>query len=335
MLRRTKSALLLMFALCAAPLALAQQPGSDALELKVAALNAAAQPEAAAPENPHNPPRRVFAEGVLTTIPTDLRAEETFTGPEPILEILKGAQGLDWTPETLPATRTLKAMAEQVIYRRNIWGLEFSFKPVRMIEVDIPQPTGKMQRKTLWYMVFQIRNNGNPLESTATTFETGDTLYEATAATESKSPIRFFPRFILEASDQKKEYLDRLVPVAMTPIADREMGGTALYDTVSVSRFNVPVSTEEVDNGIWGVAIWEDIDPNTDYFSIYVQGLTNAYKWTDTPENVDPEKIGAHRQFQTKTLKLNFWRPGDRYNEHEDEIRFGVPGQVDYEWVYR
>lgn len=266
MLRRTHSVALLLFALCAAPLAatstaVAQQPSVKAMNVATASQPAAAP----GPENPHNPPRRVFAEGVLTTIPTDLRAEETFTGPEPILEIIKGAQGLDWTPETMPNTRTLKAMAENVIYRRSIWGLELSFKPVRMIEVDVPQPTGKMQRKTLWYMVYRIKNMGNPLESKATTFETGDTLYEATQASNSTAPIRFIPRFILELSDQKKEYLDRLVPVAMAPIAAREMGGTPLYDSVSVSRFDVPVSTEEVDNGVWGVAIWEDVDPDTDY----------------------------------------------------------------------
>ncbi|MFI4876986.1 MAG: hypothetical protein ACIALR_16655 [Blastopirellula sp. JB062] len=331
MLRRTNFVGLLVVAFCAAPLAFAQQPGAGDL-----AVNAAAsQPAAVGAKNPHNPPRRLFSEGVMTTIPTDLRAEETFTGPEPIMEIIQGAQGLDWQPETLPVTRTLKAMADKVIYRRNIWGLQLSFKPIRMIEVDVPQPTGKMQRKTLWYMVFCIRNMGDPLEAKPTKSDTGDTIYEATRASGSTAPIRFFPRFILESSDQKKEYLDRLVPVAIQPISAREMGGTTLYDTVSISRFDVPVSTEEVDNGVWGVAIWEDIDPSTDYFSIYVQGLTNAYRWSDKPENVDPQKIGAHRQYQTKTLKLNFWRPGDRYNEHEDEIRFGIPGQVDYEWVYR
>ena len=33
--------------------------------------------------------------------------------------------------------------------------------------------------------------------------------------------------------------------------------------------------------------------------------------------------------------KLNFWRPGDQYHAHEDQIRYGFPGGVDYEWVYR
>ncbi len=36
-----------------------------------------------------------------------------------------------------------------------------------------------------------------------------------------------------------------------------------------------------------------------------------------------------------KTLKLNFWRPGDQYFENEEEIRYGIPGRVDYEWIYR
>ena len=54
-----------------------------------------------------------------------------------------------------------------------------------------------------------------------------------------------------------------------------------------------------------------------------------------------------------KTLQLNFWRPGDTEDEHENEIRYGVPSvtdpaeqaaicaryniprRVDYLWVYR
>ena len=43
----------------------------------------------------------------------------------------------------------------------------------------------------------------------------------------------------------------------------------------------------------------------------------------------------ANRLLLRKTLKLNFWRPGDEYSTSENEIRYGVPGGVDYEWVYR
>ena len=45
--------------------------------------------------------------------------------------------------------------------------------------------------------------------------------------------------------------------------------------------------------------------------------------------------MGKGRKLYRKLLKLNFWRPGDQYNVNEDEIRYGVPGGVDYQWVYR
>ena len=99
------------------------------------------------------------------------------------------------------------------------------------------------------------------------------------------------------------------------------------------------------------------VDPRSDFFSIYVRGLTNAYRWQDPPNGFkagDPP--GTGRRFLYKTLQLNFWRPGDSLDHNEDEIRFGVPNQnqlpsgitedqvlkayglkerVDYQWVYR
>ena len=101
------------------------------------------------------------------------------------------------------------------------------------------------------------------------------------------------------------------------------------------------------------VATWENIDPRVDFFSIYVKGLTNAYRWQDNPDGYRPglDPIAKGRKFVRKTLKLNFWRPGDEYDEKESEFRYGVPGEmadryrqkygkdvlpkVDYEWVYR
>ena len=54
--------------------------------------------------------------------------------------------------------------AKDVDFRREIWALEFKFKPMRMISVDVPQPTGKMQRKLIWYMVYSVTNTGKILE---------------------------------------------------------------------------------------------------------------------------------------------------------------------------
>ena len=69
---------------------------------------------------------------------------------------------------------------------------------------------------------------------------------------------------------------------------------------------------------------------------VYVTGLTNAYRWKDTPgEYKAGDPIGKGRQLVKKTLKLNFWRYGDEFSEREDAIRYGIPGQPDYQWVYR
>ena len=93
----------------------------------------------------------------------------------------------------------------------------------------------------------------------------------------------------------------------------------------------------------WGVVTWEDVDPQIDRFSVYVKGLTNAYTWKDDPSKYQKgAPLESYRRFQQKTLKLNFWRPGDEHREHEREIRYGVPDfeavdpdKVYYEWVPR
>ena len=84
------------------------------------------------------------------------------------------------------------------------------------------------------------------------------------------------------------------------------------------------------------MATWENVDPQDRPVlglrqradqRLPLAGPPGAYKQGDP--------LGKGRQWIRKTLKLNFWRPGDEYYEHEKEIRFGIPGEVDYEWVYR
>jgi hypothetical protein len=120
---------------------------------------------------------------------------------------------------------------------------------------------------------------------------------------------------------------------------------------------NVPIPLADFDAehpGIWGYVTWTDIDPRIDFFSIYVQGLTNSYQFEDEQGALgpgDPPLEG--RTFSSKTLQLNFWRPGDSVFLHEGELRYGVPIDVDaarqaeileqyglkqrldYLWVYR
>ena len=57
---------------------------------------------------------RKLAPGVLTTITPEPLAEETFTGPRPIVEIVNSSKFNDWTPNHWPKTSTIKDIASRI-----------------------------------------------------------------------------------------------------------------------------------------------------------------------------------------------------------------------------
>ncbi|MCA9224298.1 MAG: hypothetical protein KDA47_01740 [Planctomycetales bacterium] len=321
--------------------------------------------------------KRRLAEGVVTVIPPDPLDGETFQGPLPIVELTTGRANLDWPaegPNFTPKTQTLKEMASRAILRHRIWNLEFAFKPMRLVEVDVPQPTGKMQRKAVWYLVYKVTYRGNELSPTGRLPDSRESIDEDLEAWKYElyseiqpvnSPYkRFFPHFVLANRPYDKQYLDRVIPAAKMPILMREFPSKTpgvpeippehFYNSVEISKVPIKLSDAQTDNGVWGFVTWMDVDPRIDYFSLYVRGLTNAFRFVDPAgayQAGDPPATG--RQFQYKTLQMNFYRPGDTAFEHEKEFRFGVPvvsspgdqaaildkygirQRVDYLWVYR
>lgn len=292
---------------------------------------------------------RKFAPGVLTTIPPNRSEAEVVDTPvegsqdafeqrKDIVELTTGFPEGDWTPEFSPKTKLLKQKATGIIPRRGIWQLEFTFLPLRLIEVDIPQPDGTFKRRVVWYMVYNVKNTGDHLtpvqqEDGLYQIEEADTEGELRAAI---GPIRFFPIFTLHTHEDDKEYTDELIPVAVRAIQRKETPNRKLLNTTEISRQPIPLSEEGVDRSVWGVVTWTGIDPRTDYLSVYVRGLTNAYRYHDPPGAWQPgDPPGKGRQFEYKTLKINFYKPGDEFRTVEDQIRLGIEGQVDYEWVYR
>jgi len=286
-----------------------------------------------------------FAPGVLTTIAPEVKRADLIQVHD-MIEIRADAK-LDRTPNSDTKSRTLFEMAKDVRFRHDVWSLELSFKQLRMLHVDIPQPTGKMQRKLIWYLVYRVRNTGAGLAPEPQ----DDGTY--TSVEKSTDNIRFIPQFVLTSQDfdqagerVRKSYLDRVIPAAVQAIQRRELPGGELLNSVQMSEHLLTIEDGRTEKGLWGVATWEDVDPQIDFFSVYVGGLNNAYLWHDSPENFklgDPP--GKGRKFQRKLLQLNFWRPGDTLSENEREIRYGVaPGAAEnygtgegvaYRWVYR
>jgi len=309
-------------------------------------------------------PRTVVA-GVETPVPMDRKAEETIEAHN-VVELLTGVPGLEWTPQAAEnePTETLHYKATNTLFRRGVWQFQFTFRPLRMIRIDLPQPDGKMKKKVIWYMVYRITNPGQhmtPVQGPESqdeqyaawhkgvyTIERVDSEGQMLANT---GPHRFIPIFKLQSQDLKpnKEWLDQIVPLAKEAIYRREQPPCRLEDfhnTVEIAKKPIPLSTGRIDNSVWGYVTWiggdppvpdpTDIDPRLDYFSIYIFGLTNAYRWEDKPgvyKQGDPP--GTGRQMVQKVLKLNFSRPGDEFLQREEEVKLGIPGQVDWQWIYR
>jgi hypothetical protein len=271
-------------------------------------------------QEPADAPRSdsMLGPGVLTVIAPLLEEEETVSRIS-FSKIRREMAFADWSPTFAASTRKLIDRASKSKLRRPVWGLEFTFKPFRQVYVDIPQPTGKMQEKPIWYMIYRVRYLGNEIHPKLDQTVSGSSTFNKfLLERRDVDARRFVPQFVLENHGSGATYLDQVIPSAIDEIQKRERL-PVLYNTVEMPGVQIPVSNAKSGKGIWGVVTWLDVDPRTDFFSIYIQGLTNAYRFVDTG---DPQQ---KKELEFKTLQLNFHRPGDTVEEHEGEIRYGIP----------
>jgi hypothetical protein len=271
---------------------------------------------------------RKLAPGVLTVIPPDRSADDTEQRGD-LLEITRGLAARKWTPRQAAANATLVELAKNREFQRDIWCLEFAFKPPRMIDVDVPVSDLRMQRKRLWYLLYRVRNAGGR----RTVVKPDDPTSRSSEAFEK--PVRFLPHFVLESlepladaegNSAYRAYLDRVVPAAMEPIRRREDPALKLYDSASMADEELAPGEER-----WGVAVWEDIDPRLDFFSIFIRGLTNSIRWRERADADFSERQlpGSGMEQTLECLRLDFWRPGDDRREVEEEMRVGYAGMFE------
>jgi len=272
------------------------------------------------------PAPRKLAPNVLKVIPPDLNEDDAVSSLQPLYDLASSP----YKPETRPLSDTLSSRASGVVFRRDIWGVELAFKPLRMIEAEVPQPSGKMQKKPIWYLLYRIRFDGEVLGSVPSVDAAGRESFSVglkNVATSNLQEIRLFPSFVLQASIidpasgdvVRKEYLDRVMPYVTQQIQEAEDPAIKLLNTVQMSADPLYRKGDDkyaVGREIWGVAVWEDVDPRADYVSLQIQGLTNAFEIEQGTEGKD---------FAFKTLQLNFYRPGDSIDEAQDRITYGIP----------
>ncbi len=289
---------------------------------------------------------RNLASGVMTIVAPDQDSEDTALGPFD-LEFVANHPELEWAAPDFPASKphfaspseTLLALSKDIIFRHEVWGLEFAFKPARLIEIDVPIGNGKFKKKVVWYLVYKVRYTGEDLSPNVEAEVPG-----APEKIQFES-VRFLPRFSLLSKERNISMDAQILPTALDAIAAKERIGKPLHDHVEIGKFEIAASTPEEDKSVWGVATWTDVDPRLDFFAIDVRGLTNAFKI-----RIDSE---GKKNFDRKTLRIYFWRPGDAIDESKDRILLGLPAfenkdrvdyylkqfnlkeRLDYQWIYR
>jgi hypothetical protein len=178
-----------------------------------------------------------------------------------------------------------------------VWVLDFKFKGPRLIKVDVP---GRGQR-VCWYLWYQVTNF-------------------------TKEPRTFIPDFELVTRDKNILHSDQVLPSVQEAIRRLEDPSNYLKikNSVTIATEQIPPSTPKAPRPVTGVAIWDDVDPDANFYSIFVSGLSNGWAVTDP---IPPSTKPVVRR---KTLQLDFKRVGDRYLQKSDDVRF-----LRSEWIYR
>jgi hypothetical protein len=181
-----------------------------------------------------------------------------------------------------------------------LWVLDFKFKDPRIIKVDVP---GRGQ-KVCWYLWFQVTNY------------TGQQRL-------------LIPEFELKTRDKDTVHHDQVLPAVQDKIIEQEdpNGYLKIKNTVTISADPIPPTEKDAKpKVVTGVAIWDDVDAESNQYDIFVAGLSNGLVEADNP--VDP--AGA-KVIRRKTLQLPFKRLGDKYYQKSEEIHFDGPAK----WIYR
>ena len=213
-----------------------------------------------------------------------------------------------------------RATGMELAAQPEFWMMEIKMKPMRMMAVELTDPrTGEKKRELVWYLVYQAIRR--PQEKPAVNEE----LIPQNDAEPEPGPPLFVPEFVLVGNDDNttKVYYDEVLPEAQAAIQKRER--TTLKNSVEAIGPVPPAPTDGAAEppAIFGVATWRGIDPQTDYFTVYLTGFSNGYKLGKDPDG-KPLML-------RKTLVQKYWRPGDEIDQSEIEFKPVEEPQ----WIYR
>ncbi|MCA9081366.1 MAG: hypothetical protein KDA58_12455, partial [Planctomycetaceae bacterium] len=133
-------------------------------------------------------------------------------------------------------------------------------------------------------------------------------------------PRMFTPKFTLITYDNPKTeimaetHMDQVIPDALPQI--RAIERANLLSSVGIYQEVPPLVApdEEQQPWIYGVATWQGVDPDTDFFKVIASGFSNGY---ELKPGTDGTPVAWRRVIVQK-----FARPGDRFDPNQKEFAF-------------
>ena len=212
----------------------------------------------------------------------------------------------------------------------DLWIAEVQFKPVRYRRMEVTDlKSGEKNLELVWYMVYRViprdfielagvDGRDNLLKKLSDTNQLPQNSIDAMQRYSLQ-----IPKFTLRTDDSATPvmYMDEVNLEIQREVLVREFQRRApdlklLNSIQGITEVVDPVSVDDPDqlsNAFYGVAIWRNVDPRTDYLTVRMEGFCNAYRIS---QNAAGETIVEH-----KVIEQRFGRPGDEYNQQEDEFR--------------
>ncbi|MEQ9406729.1 MAG: hypothetical protein RIK87_03345 [Fuerstiella sp.] len=205
---------------------------------------------------------------------------------------------------------------------------EVQYKPVRYRRMEVTDPaTGQVRLELVWYMVYRVIPRdctelaGDSRDDLIRKLSDANVLPQNTIDEPTRFPLQI-PRFVLRTEDAgiQQEYVDEVNLEIQRNVLRREFRNraaglrllnsvqttTEVVDSVSVD------APDQLEKAMYGVAVWRDVDPTTDYLTVTMTGFSNAYRI---------RQEGGETIVEHKVIEQRFGRPGDEFNQQEDEFR--------------
>ncbi len=216
-----------------------------------------------------------------------------------------------------------RALNEEIVRQPDLWMMECQLKPVRLVWIDVIDPaTNEVKKEQIWYLPWRAIRR--PIAGRG-----DEDLLPVNELDPLPGPLQFVPQFTLITYDNPQSEIplqilpDEYLPTAMAQIKKMEKG--PYRDMVGVVQ-DVPeaiAKDAEQQKWIWGIAMWRNVDPDTDFFKIIVSGCTNGYEVKTLDDGT--------RQIWRKVLVQKFYRPGDRFDPNLKEFQYSDQPQ----WTFQ